>query len=987
MAKFKTRARAVDMLGRQQIAGVPNAISELFKNAHDAYADHVEVDYFRSDNLFILRDDGLGMTHEDFENRWLTIGTESKISSLKGIIKPPIDPTKPPRPITGEKGIGRLAIAVIGPQVLVLTRAKREDGLHDLVTAFLHWRLFEAPGVNLDQIEIPVRTFPGGTLPANEDIQKMVGLVHQNVLELQKDGYLENKFADEIAQELMGFNLNLEDTSNFLGRPHLLDQGHGTHFYILPTREDLAEDLELIENKSKESRIRKLLLGFSNTMIPNHAPPALSTAFRYWQNDEQDSEIIGEGEFFTPEEFISADHHFQGRFDEFGQFIGDISVYGEETHNHVIPWLKGANKASACGPFQINIAYVQGNARESKLPPEEWARIISKLNSLGGLYIYKDGIRILPYGDNDVDFLNIEKRRTQGIGYYFFSYRRMFGAIELTQAENGKLAEKAGREGFQENRAFRDFKDILENFFIQTAADFFRQGGEQTATFEETRNELNRLKNAREQQEKESQKKRGKFELELEAFWRKANSGEVQSEVDGIIQSLLQDIERASQRQDEIALLNAELYANRKLAEIRNKYKVERPDGTGLTKQLTHDWNAYAMEVDRLEKEVFSEVQTHIQSIITKTSNELKFALDRKQRIELLVNEIVVDSRNNVRKDIQSTQNTFTHLLGRFNELAQEMTDALMQTSQVVERELDDFDIVSKSSEEIEAHRHRWETQVDEEARKYSEVLKHIQAQLENINWYRDENGYLIGNAEITAALEEEVLALRERTDADVELAQLGMALNIISHEFSNTIKAIRNGLRRLRTWANENPQLTSVYQEINDSFTHLDGYLTLFTPLNRRLYRSTVEIKGSSIVSYLENLFKERMKRHDVSLITSQTFRESTIIGYPSTFYPVFVNLVDNSIFWLKDHPLPREVTLDAREGSFIVSDNGPGIPRRDQGAVFELGFTRKPSGRGMGLYISREVLKKAGFELQLDINDSKRGTAFIIMPVGSSI
>lgn len=45
MATFRTRARTVDMLGRQQIAGVPNAISELFKNAHDAYADHVEIDY------------------------------------------------------------------------------------------------------------------------------------------------------------------------------------------------------------------------------------------------------------------------------------------------------------------------------------------------------------------------------------------------------------------------------------------------------------------------------------------------------------------------------------------------------------------------------------------------------------------------------------------------------------------------------------------------------------------------------------------------------------------------------------------------------------------------------------------------------------------------------------------------------------------------------------------------------------------------------
>ena len=43
-ATFKARARTLDMLGRQQIAGIPTAISELFKNAHDAYADRVEVD-------------------------------------------------------------------------------------------------------------------------------------------------------------------------------------------------------------------------------------------------------------------------------------------------------------------------------------------------------------------------------------------------------------------------------------------------------------------------------------------------------------------------------------------------------------------------------------------------------------------------------------------------------------------------------------------------------------------------------------------------------------------------------------------------------------------------------------------------------------------------------------------------------------------------------------------------------------------------------
>ena len=150
------------MLGRQQIAGVPTAISELFKNAHDAYARIVEVDYFRDDGLFVLRDDGLGMTREDFEQRWLTLGTDSKVGSM-GLRPPPVDPDQPERPILGEKGIGRLAIAIIGPQVLILSRARiNGQPSNSTVAAYLHWGLFELPGLNLEDIVVPVREFEGG---------------------------------------------------------------------------------------------------------------------------------------------------------------------------------------------------------------------------------------------------------------------------------------------------------------------------------------------------------------------------------------------------------------------------------------------------------------------------------------------------------------------------------------------------------------------------------------------------------------------------------------------------------------------------------------------------------------------------------------------------------------------------------------------------------------------------------------------------------
>lgn len=132
MAQFKTRARALDLLGRQQIAGIPTAINELIKNAHDAYADKFDIDFLRCNNLLVLRDDGLGMTKEEFETRWLTLGTESKLANKKSSL-PPIDISKPRRPIMGEKGIGRLAIASIGSQVLIVSKAKLRSKEYPLV--------------------------------------------------------------------------------------------------------------------------------------------------------------------------------------------------------------------------------------------------------------------------------------------------------------------------------------------------------------------------------------------------------------------------------------------------------------------------------------------------------------------------------------------------------------------------------------------------------------------------------------------------------------------------------------------------------------------------------------------------------------------------------------------------------------------------------------------------------------------------------------
>jgi signal transduction histidine kinase len=142
------------------------------------------------------------------------------------------------------------------------------------------------------------------------------------------------------------------------------------------------------------------------------------------------------------------------------------------------------------------------------------------------------------------------------------------------------------------------------------------------------------------------------------------------------------------------------------------------------------------------------------------------------------------------------------------------------------------------------------------------------------------------------------------------------------------------------------------------------------------------VVIRGSDVERFLRDLFQERLRRHDVLLEATAGFKKYELTGYPSSFYPVFVNLIDNALFWLRDSPEPRVIRLEADSDGITVSDSGPGVRVRDREAIFELGFTRKPGGRGMGLHISRQVLAREGWSIEAIGSPQGMGAMFRLEP-----
>jgi signal transduction histidine kinase len=962
------------MLGRQQIAGIPTAISELFKNAYDAYADHVEVDFYRTDHLFVLRDDGLGMTREDFETRWLTLGTESKIGEKGGVLLPPADSSKRLRPIMGEKGIGRLAIGVIGPQVMILTRAKREGKLHDLVAAFIHWGLFEIPGIDLEQIEIPILEFPDGTVPSAADVQSMVLSVKNNLEQLRDQ--IEPTRREKLYAELKSFELDPVAASEYLGTPGLMGEGYGTHFYIRPADELISADIDG-EDDENASGLRKMLLGFTNTMTPDHSQPEIKTAFRDHKTDVLTDDLIGESEFWTPDEFIHVDHRIQGEFDDFGQFRGQVSIFGTEALNYVVPWTPAKGRPTECGAFRLNLAYIQGRASETVIEPQEFARITAKATKLGGLYIYRDGIRVLPYGNNDFDFLDIEKNRSKSATHYYFSYRRMFGVIEINNRENKALQEKAGREGFRENKAYRQFRQILKSFFEQIAKEFFREGGAYADPFLIRRAELNTIGEARKRKEKQVTVKRNQFSKDLELFF--TQSGTVKIEAEAIIQKAIGELQYVSTVEDaeEAAsyLIRVEATARRGLSELRRRIRVVKPNGVALNRQLQRDWEFYQLELGKLESEVLDSANAQLEQTVGDMAQRARIEVSRRRRIQRSLEDLTSDAKKTIDGKSKEVKENAEDVKRRVVEATRGSITDLDEAVKSVFTRFASTDFAGMTEDAIVQTRIMLERDVTLVAEKNEQMLEKISGQLGAVTWETDENGNFVSGQDLESALEEQVFELRDRLDSDVELTQLGMAVGIVNHEFRGTILSIRNNLRTLKAWADVNSELQEIYSGIRT-----------FTPLQRRMNRKSVEIPGHDIRKFLADLFEKRLERNGITLEATKSFKRHQFLGYPSTFYPVFVNLVDNAIYWLgeKQGVEAKIIRLDVSGNAMLISDNGPGIPERDWDAVYEMGFTRKSGGRGMGLYISKDVLGRANPPYDLKLVEAAAGmsTTFKIAP-----
>ena len=325
-----------------------------------------------------------------------------------------------------------------------------------------------------------------------------------------------------------------------------------------------------------------------------------------------------ETDFFTDEEFQSGDHLIRGEFDDFGTFHGKARIFGEWTNDLTYRWNDGRTRIR-CGPFSIALSVIQPELIESSLPPAEHQIMREKLKQLGGVYVYRHGIRILPYGRPDIDWLEIEQYRTKRLSTAFYSHRRMFGAI-LLDDRNQALEEKAGREGFQQNIAYRHLRDTAKSFLRASAADLFKEGGTNASTYVRRHSEAVDLRSEARRHREEQRQRRDTFAGDVASAFLLIEDGVAAAECDEIVQTFSERVREFRSGESLEPIEVDEARALEKLAELRMKISVNVPPTLGLDRELNRDLAAHERAFAEFEQGPLTTARSQILQLTASAS-------------------------------------------------------------------------------------------------------------------------------------------------------------------------------------------------------------------------------------------------------------------------------------------------------------------------------------------------------------------------------
>jgi signal transduction histidine kinase len=249
-----------------------------------------------------------------------------------------------------------------------------------------------------------------------------------------------------------------------------------------------------------------------------------------------------------------------------------------------------------------------------------------------------------------------------------------------------------------------------------------------------------------------------------------------------------------------------------------------------------------------------------------------------------------------------------------------------------------------------------------------------------NYNLNREVESYTVVITDLT-----ELKRVEEQRKRNEKLLALGELASGVAHEIRNPINSIGMIAQRLNREfipQEDHQEYSSITNLLKNEVNRINIIITQFLQYAKplQLQKSVVEV--DKLFNEIFLLFRDQTTKKNITFEVERNKKFSATFD-PALFKQTMMNIIQNAIDAAGTNGRIKADYLKEENNLIVsVSDNGKGILPEDQQKIFNLYYTTKSDGNGLGLSISQKIVTQHNG--MIDLTSSEKGTTFkITIPV----
>ncbi|MEM0121403.1 MAG: sensor histidine kinase, partial [Thermoprotei archaeon] len=241
----------------------------------------------------------------------------------------------------------------------------------------------------------------------------------------------------------------------------------------------------------------------------------------------------------------------------------------------------------------------------------------------------------------------------------------------------------------------------------------------------------------------------------------------------------------------------------------------------------------------------------------------------------------------------------------------------------------------------------------------------------------------------VVRILEAERQNEQKKIEGLVELAGLGLTAEALSHEIQNITDKVMGWTQSVDKYIMSRKirdfEIIRYIEHVKSSVASLRKQVAHLGPGLKYVREKKERFSIFAYVNEWRTFFSERADRLGIEIILDFGAGDFVVNMNKGRLTQVIDNLFLNSEYWLREEMAKRtfnkgSVFIQSQKPWLFFWDSGRGIDRSIERVIFEPFVTNKPKGigRGLGLFIARQLLDSIGCELVLTPSRNSYGNLY---------